>query len=271
LVGLIVGDIANPFFAEVARGVETALYPRDHLYLLANCDGDATRQLELARRLLERGVDALIVTVPHNPEVLAIREVPVVGIDRCRAAIPWVSVDHVLGGRLATTHLVDAGYKRISLLTADADLTPIEDREKGFALAHQSAGRQVEPDLVMRSADMTFEAARVAARRLVGAGADAVFAINDVMAAGAIAAAEDEGRRVPDDIGVVGYDDTPMAAWPVLRLTSVAQSSTLVGREAGQMVMQLLKHPGMLLPHSILTPRLVVRASSAGPAVAIGR
>ncbi|HEX6487359.1 MAG TPA: substrate-binding domain-containing protein [Candidatus Dormibacteraeota bacterium] len=261
-IGLIVGDITNPFFTSLAQGIGTALEQSGGAVLLvADCQEDTARQARLAAQLRAHGADAILITVPHSPELLSQESGPVVAIDRAQG-VPYVSVDNLLGGRLATQHLLREGYARPGFLYAMPDLSPVQDRRQGYREALRKAGVQPESALEVDCGELTYDAAVVGAERLFEAGADAIFAINDVLASAALAAAASLGKQVPGDAGVVGYDDTPMAAWPTLNLTSVAQDMEAIGREAAQMVLRLVSRPGAKVEPSVLPPRLVVRASS---------
>lgn len=263
-VGLVVGDLTNPFFAQLARGVDATLHEQGYTYLLAEMAGDVRRLPELAERMVDRHVDGLIVTVPHDPEVLASLRVPVVAVDRC-PGVPWVSSDNLAGGRLAAEHLVAAGYRHIGILHADPSLAPVRDRRLGFVQGLADAGRELPTKLDRTAASLRYDDANSAALELLAAGADAVFAIDDVMAAGVIAAAVERGLSVPGDVGVVGYDDTPMAAWRTLSLTSIDQRTVEMGRAAATMILRRVEHPDEDVASITLAPRLVVRRSSDGP------
>jgi LacI family transcriptional regulator len=263
-VGLIVGDLTNPFYAQLARGVDARLQQSGYAHFVADLGGDATRQQELAQRMVDRHVDGLLVTVPHDPAVMRRRDVPIVAVDRCDG-VPSVSGDNLAGGRLAAEHLVASGYRRIGILYADPELTPVRDRRQGFAQALQDAGHALDPQLDMRCASLRYDDAFTCAIDMLRRGADAVFAIDDVMAAAAIAAALELGRSVPGDVGVVGYDDTPMAAWRTLSLTSIDQRTVEMGSAAAEMILRRIEHPDQEQGSLTLAPRLVQRGSSAGP------
>ncbi|HXA29480.1 MAG TPA: LacI family DNA-binding transcriptional regulator [Candidatus Angelobacter sp.] len=262
-VGLVVGDLTNPFFAELARGVDARLQEAGYASFIADLGGEASRQRELAQRLVDRHVDGLLVTVPHDPEVMGRRDVPVVAIDRYDG-VASVSGDNLSGGRLAAEHLLDAGYRRIGLLYADPDVSPVRDRRSGFAGALAAAGRPLQRRLDTRCRSLRYDDAFTCGLELLRRGADAVFAIDDVMAAAVIAAALELGLSVPEDVGVVGYDDTPMAAWRTLSLTSVDQRTEEMGRAAADMLLHRIEHPEAEVTSLTLAPRLVVRGSSTG-------
>jgi DNA-binding LacI/PurR family transcriptional regulator len=261
-VGLVVGDLANPFYADLARGVEEALDPEGYIYLLANSDGDPGRQRELAQRLLDRRVDGLMLTVPYDSDTLRIKEVPLVAFDRAAKQVPYVSVDNVAGARLAVEHLLSEGYRSVGMLYARPDDPPVRDRVAGYRAALKAAGITANPKLMMCARDLGYDAGLEGARQLLRRGADAIFAVDDVIAAAALAAAQETGRRVPEDVGVVGFDDTAMASWPSLDLTSVNQSTVRQGREGGAMMLQLIENPSARVDPVIIPPELAVRGSS---------
>ena len=262
MVGLIVGDITNPFFTDLAEGIEATLEAAGgSVLLLADCHEDPNRQAKLAARLREHGIDAIVLTVPHAPELLTQDAGPVVAIGRA-TGVPYVSADNVLGGRLATQHLLREGYEKPGFLYAMPNLSPVQDRRQGYRHALRLAGREPDASLEVDCGGLTYGAAIAGAERLFSAGADAIFAYNDVLASGALAACATAGKRVPHDIGIVGYDDTPMAGWPSVNLTSVAHDSQAIGKEAAQMALKLVGRPNARIEPSVLPPRLVVRGSS---------
>jgi len=263
-VGLIVGDLANPFFAQLARGVDEALNAFGYTYLLADMDGDPARLQLLAPRMVDRHVDGLLVTFLDDLSGLEALPVPLVAVGRC-PGIPSVSSDNVAGGRLAAEHLVEAGYRRIAVLHSGPQWAPVVDRRLGFRQGLDGAGVGLPAELDRAAPSPGYNDAFAAALDLLRARPDAVFAINDLMAAAVVAAAVELGLSVPGDVGVVGYNDTPMAGWRTLSLTSVDQRTVEMGRAAGSMILRRIEHPDEDPASLILEPRLVVRDSSAGP------
>jgi DNA-binding LacI/PurR family transcriptional regulator len=264
-IGLLVGDLTNPFFVQLARGVDQALDEVGYTSMLADMGGDARRQRDLAQRMVDRHVDGLLATVPHDPATLAALPVPVVAVDRC-PGVPWISSDNVEGGRLAARHLAEAGYRRIAILHAEPTLVPVHDRRQGFLLGLRDAGLATRPELDGGARSLRYDDAHARAKELLRAGADAVFAVDDVMAAAAIAAAIDLGLSVPGEVGVVGCDNTPMSAWGTLSLTSIDQRTEEMGRLAAGMILRRVEQPDQEVASITLEPRLVVRRSSGGPA-----
>ena len=265
-IGLVVADIRNQFFADVAHGVEEVLDSVGYIYLLGNLDGDPSRQRQLVRRLVDRRVDGLLITVPHDPEVLRLARPPIVAIDRTDGGVPYVGVDNVLGGRLAAEHLIQCGYERIAILLGDRRWTPVMDRHTGFLGALRSAGRTHAPRLEAVCPSFRYEEAHEQAKLLLDRGADAIFATDDVMAAAALGVAVQRGLSVPANVGVVGYDDTPLASWPTLNLTSVSQSTMVLGAKAAAMLLKRIEDPQGPVESVVLAPKLIVRGSTRAAA-----
>ncbi|MEA2682339.1 MAG: LacI family transcriptional regulator [Chloroflexota bacterium] len=260
-VAVIVSDIGNPFYVDLTRGLAERLDQDGFLCLIGDCQNDEDRQRALAENFISHGVNAMVVTTPHSPTVLGL-DIPLVAVDRPKTDVPYVSVDNVLGGRLAAQHLARCEYERVGILYADKQLAPVADRLEGFRDGLSRQGRQADPALEIECESLDYEGAYEGALRLFDAGADGVFAISDVMASGALAAAKDRGLSVPDDLGIVGYDDTPMAAWPTVDLTSVAQGTFNLGMEAGSLVLKRIDSPRIKLQPTILSPRLSIRGST---------
>lgn len=260
-VAVIVSDIGNPFYVDLTRGLADRLDADGFLCLIGDCQNDEARQVALAENFVAHGVDAMVVTTPHNPIVLGL-DIPLVAVDRPRAEIPYVAVDNVLGGRLASQHLARCGYQKIGILYAEKQLAPVADRLEGYRDGLARNDLDQDPSLEVECSALDYEGAYEGAMRLFDAGADGVFAISDVMASGALAAATDRGLSVPGDLGIVGYDDTPMAAWPTVNLTSVAQGTFNLGSEAASLVLKRIDSPKMKLQPTILSPRLSIRGST---------
>lgn len=260
-VAVIVADLGNPFYVDLARGISQRLDQDGYLCLIGDCGDSEERQQALAETFMSSGVSALIVTTPHSAEVMGL-DIPVVAVDRPRVEAPYVAVDNVLGGRLASQHLVRCGYQRIGILYADAHLAPVADRLEGFRDGLTRHARTADAQLEVACASLHYDDAYDGAMQLLESGADAVFAISDVMATGVLAAATERGLGVPDGVGIVGYDDTPMAAWPTVNLTSVAQNTIALGAEAAGLALRRIISPRRMLPPMILPPRLTIRGST---------
>jgi LacI family transcriptional regulator len=260
-VGIIVSDIGNPFYIDLIRGLSDILDAEQILLIIGDCANDEGRQAALAGDLVQRGVGGLVVTVPHAKEVFAL-DVPVIAVDRPPVENPFVSADNMLGGRIAAEHLARCGYREIGILYSDEHLAPVADRVAGFHNGLERNKMRVRPELAVRCGGLDYDSAYEGAGTLIEAGADGIFAISDVMATAVLAVATESGRGVPEEIGIVGYDDTPIAAWPTVNLTSVAQGTYSLGEEAGRLLLRQIANPKAKLQPTILSPRLVIRGST---------
>lgn len=269
-IGMIVPDSVNPFFAEVARGIEDASFERDYSVILCNSDGDLSKELLYINVLAEKQVDGILlvavsgVTTKHF-HTLQARGLPVVVVDRDipGPAVDSVLVDNAQGGRLATRHLIDLGHRRIGCITGPSDLTPSADRVTGYRQALQEAGISPDPSLIVKG-DFQYRSGYQAAYRLLSL-ADpptAIFACNDLMAVGAISAGEQAGYRVPADLSIVGFDDVRLASFTNPPLTTVVQPKHEMGVLAATMLLERLQNRNLPPRRRLLKTELLVRQST---------
>ncbi len=269
-IGMIVPDIANPFFAEIARGIEDASFEQDHSVILCNTDGDIGKQATHTDLLIKnQAAGILFVAAGISTELvegLQARRVPLVVVDR---EVPGVRVDtvltnHLQGGRLATQYLFDLGHRRIACISGGSDLSPSAERLTGYEQVLQENGLLMEESLVVRG-DFQYDSGYRAMQQLLTL-ADrptAVFACNDLMAIGAISAATEGGLRVPQDLSIVGFDDVRLASFTNPPLTTIAQPKYEIGVVALEMLLaraQNLAAPARLVR---LDTELIVRRSTA--------
>ncbi|HEV8635723.1 MAG TPA: LacI family DNA-binding transcriptional regulator [Chloroflexota bacterium] len=275
IVGMLVPDVTNPFFAVLLRAVEDAASEAGYNVILCNTD-DSPARLETHLRVLSEGhVDGLLLATAHRRdpavESLRRRRLPYVLVNRRRDDPDDSSVvpDDRLGAQLAVEHLVALGHRRIAHIAAAPDISTSALRLEGFRVALAAHGRPAVPELVVEGA-LTEAGGERAMRRLLalppGRCPTAVFAVNDLAALGAIAAAQDAGRRVPEDVSVVGYNDLPSLGRARPPLTSVRVPLYEMGRRAVHLLIGMLGRVGAAEPaHVVLPVELVVRASTAPP------
>ena len=256
----------EPFFAGVVRGIGTALTARERqlVLLLAPADRTAT----LSDYLTRQHVDGVLLLSLHDDDTLASRilehGVPVVlgGGTRPGPELGYVDNDNELGTRLAVEHLLERGRRAIATITGPLDMEVGRVRLRAFRTALASAGIEVGEELIAVgdfSQDSGEEAMRTLLQRRPDL--DAVFCANDPMAAGALGVLRDAGRRVPEDVSVVGFDDSRLALSTHPRLTSVHQSAEAMGREMVALLLELVDGQGR--PEvRVLPTSLVVRESS---------
>ncbi len=269
-IGMIVPDSANPFFAEVARGIEDTSFENSHSLILCNSDGDLEKELLYTDVLVEKQVDGILfvaagVSTEHI-NALQARRIPVVLVDR---DIPDVAVDSVLtdnarGGWLATHHLIELGHRRIGCIAGPSDLTPSADRVTGYSQALAERDMSVDQALVAKG-DFQYESGYQAARQLLAMDdpPTAVFACNDLMAVGVIAAAVEMGFQVPADLSVVGFDDVRLASFANPPLTTIVQPKHDMGVIAAKMLLERMRDLDMPPRRKTFDTRLLVRRSTA--------
>ncbi|MGW7100037.1 LacI family DNA-binding transcriptional regulator [Streptomyces sp. NPDC054838] len=258
------GVLQDPFFGRAVGGVVRALRPRGVHPVLMFADTDQDRAEVLAYLTQGSADGALLVTThPRDPlpGVLAAAGLPAASFARPPAGVPLDHVDlrHHEGGALAARHLLELGRGRLAVIGGPADVPASRERVAGFREAAQ--GRRVR----VAEGDFTLEGGERAMRCLLGEqpGLDGVFAANDLMAQGACLVLREHGRRVPQDVAVVGFDDSGAAAACRPRLTTVRQP---VEEMAAEMVRLLLDRvaggPGAGPASVLFTPELVIRDSA---------
>jgi LacI family transcriptional regulator len=264
-VGLIVLDLRNPFYADIARGADAQASQQGLSVLMADSARDHDREGRLVDLFAEQrasGVIATPLTADLEPfERLAAHGVPVVLVDHDGASdgLSTVSVDDRGGGRLAVERLLGSGRRRIAFVGGPQGLRQVRDRYEGARRAVEDvAGASLERiDLP----DLTVVHGRAAGERLLARAAgerpEGIFAANDLIAVGLLQALAMTGDvRVPDDIALVGYDDIDFAASTVVPLTSVRQPAEQLGATAVEL---LSRPPG---EHIRFDPVLVPRATA---------
>ncbi|MEU9286547.1 LacI family DNA-binding transcriptional regulator [Streptomyces sp. NPDC048275] len=281
MVAMVVNDITSPFFMNVASGVEEQAVADGRVCLVCSTQGVPERELSVINLMRQRGAEAIILVggMAETEEHLAQLAAAAEGMDRAGARLvlcarPWkgakapvdvVECDMESGAFAATSHLLSAGHTRVAHLAGPHEFSVAGQRLEGYERALRAHGIKPDPALVAES-DMTRESGYEAASRLLtGTDATAIFCASDMSAAGAIAAARDLGRSVPDDVSVVGFDDIPLAEDLYPRLTTVHVPQQELGRSATRLAL----HRRPTDPPSrrvVLGSHVVVRQSVAPPA-----
>jgi LacI family transcriptional regulator len=272
-IAYVVMDAANPFFNDVARGVEDTARPAGVAVYLCNSNQDAEREREYLERLLEQRVQGVLIT-PIDPtgERLAAmpgRGTPVVLVDCQAPDATWcsVSVDDELGGELAVRHLLESGHERIAFVGGPMSVQQVRDRHRGALRALSAAGRPASDLVVLETIALQVGEGRRAGERLAGLPAaerpTGAFCANDLLALGVLQAMTRLGRSVPADLAVVGYDDIEFAEAAAVPLTSVRQPRELLGRTAARLLFEeAAGEVGHVHQQVRFRPELVVRSSS---------
>jgi LacI family transcriptional regulator len=271
-VGMIVLDIRNPFFTDVAQGVETRLGEHRRPLILGNSGQDADRESTYLDLFEEQRVSGLLITPVGAvlPRLRRLRErgTAVVVVDRRVGSREFssIAVDDKRGGRLAAQHLVDTGRRRIAFVGGPKGLSQVKLRLRGAQdVVDTSPGAELS---YVETATMDADAGRRAAERLVGQGKrtrpDAIFAANDLIALGVLQALTLAGVRVPDDVAILGYDDIDFAASAAIPLSSIRQPREQLGAVAADTLLEVIADPAAPVRDVVLEPELVVRRSTGG-------
>jgi LacI family transcriptional regulator, galactose operon repressor len=274
VLGLVVLDVANPFFTDVARGVDEATSSAGMAVIFCNSDGDPIREAGFLDLLEEQRVQGVLITPidDANERLLRLRErgILVILLDRLarRADLCSVSVDDVLGGELAVRHLLESGHRRMAFVGGPARLEQVRDRHQGALKAVREAGLDIDETLRhVETPGTTVSAGRDAAERILGTPRTrrptAVFCANDLLALGVLQVLTRQRVRVPTDIALVGYDDIDFAAAAAVPISSVRQPRQALGRAAAELLIDEAGNPDTHQHRQVIfEPELVVRESS---------
>ena len=271
-VGLIVPDITNPFFADIARGVGEAARAAGYGVLLCNTGERTDRELDYIRLLRRKRVDGLLITSatfddPHL-KLLARAPIPYILVSRLsrNSDAPYVIGDDHAGARLAVEHLISLGHTRIGFIGGPVEVQSSRDRMKTFRKVMREHGIAARAEWI-HHADFTQRAGKEVGQRMLSLTErpTAIFAANDVIALGVLEAADALGISVPEELSLVGYDDISYAALPRIRLTTIAQPAFEMGKIATDWLISVISGEDLPPIHRVLKPHLVVRSTTVPP------
>jgi len=269
VVGVIVSDLGNQFYARLAAGIEQILRERGYQMVIVGDSSDRVAELSAARTFLAMRTPGVIIT-PGAPDATAFllrRHVPVIEVDRrvTETACDAVVIDNVRGGRIAVEHLLALGHARVAHLGVDTDWTSDAGRLEGYRQAHAAAGVPVDERLVVRVAlhdEMIRERIQ---SLLVREAPTAIFAANNILAREAWQAIRSTGRRLPADVSLVGFDDVEWMEMVNPGITVVDQPTLELGRRAAALLLRRLDEPASAPTVELLQPSLRLRRSTAPP------
>ena len=267
-IGVVIPDVSNPFFADLARAIEDATFAGGYSAIFCNSDGDEGKEARYLDVLLSKKVDGLLlVSAGQSSERL--RHVvdtgpPMVIVDRelDDLGVSQVMVDNHEGGRLAGRYLVGLGHRRIGVIVGPDILRPSARRLDGFRAELAAAGADLPDDLVARGSFRSREG-RAAMQSLLRLPErpTAVFAENDLMALGAMGAIHDAGLRIPHDISIMGFDDVAFSELSTPGLTTVSQPVPQMAATAMRLLFERL-HDRTLAPTRVVLPVSLVERRS---------
>ncbi|HKH07301.1 MAG TPA: LacI family DNA-binding transcriptional regulator [Agromyces sp.] len=272
-VGFVVLDGQNPFFGDVVRGAEDEASSHGIAVLYGNTDEDIARERMYLDLFEEQQVRGVLISpygdIHPRLERLRSRGIHAVLVDRFSGdgRFSSVSVDNVVGGRMAVEHLIETGRRRIAFVGGPFEIRQVSDRLAGARVAVENSGEPVDIEVVATTGLTVSEGAAAGARILErprGDWPDALFAANDLLALGLLQALVGDGRMlVPNDIALSGFDDIAFAAAAAVPLSSMRQPSRMIGRTALRILLEETSGPDIIPRQTVFLPELVVRASTA--------
>jgi len=273
-IGVIVHDVADPYFAQIIRGLEDVIGDHDHALFVASSDRDPVTELACLRAFQSHQVDAIVLAAsgiaePEHLDAVADlfdhfvnRGGFVVSLSENPYPSPGIRIDNHGVAATATRHLIELGHRRIAYLTGPSELFVSRVRLEGYRSALGAAGIEFDPGLVF-DGGFTLDGGRKAIGQLPKAdGVTGIVGAIDLMAVGAIRGLVDHGLRVPEDMSVIGIDDINFTEYAPVPLTSVHVPLTELGRMGGRLVMTLLQGGE---PESDVIPHRLIERESTGP------
>lgn len=256
-------NASDPFFSALIEGILSKADECNYAVMLW-MNKSEEHKLRFCSRILSNSLfDGLIITSMTESEPiiprLANARFPfvVIGVPPFEG-LSYIDVDHAQGAQVAVSHLIRLGWKRIGTITGPLDMGEGKDRLRGYRAALERAGRTVDENLIV-TGNFDEASGYMGMITLLRRGVDAVFAANDMMALGALRAIRDQGARVPEDIGVVGFDDIPLAASTMPSLTTIRQPIEQLGKMGVQVLVDLLRERPAQPVQILLPTQLIVR------------
>ncbi len=271
ILGVLVPNITNPFFAELTRGIEDCCRATDYSVFLCNSDDDAARQSRYLQTLLGRRVDGLLLAAAAGEASalvarLSAAHVPTVVVDRHipGLAADLVRVDHQGGARLAIEHLLALGHRQIVCLSGPSEFAVSRARVAGWREALAAAGVEPAPSWLLEG-DFSAAAGHALARQVLAqGGATAIFASNDLLAIGALRAAAELGIAVPAALSVIGFDGIDLGGYSYPALTTVGHPIRAMGEAAARVLIERIA-AGASSSREVVLPATLLLRESTGP------
>lgn len=267
MVLALVPDFANPYYAEIVRGLGVAAREHDYELLLCDTGLSEARERAVAQMLTRHLYDGVVCMDPYTTQQMVSEEVRGLPWVACSefvpdAQIPHVSIDHRLAAKDAVLYLLAKGHRRIALINSDERYLYARQRREGYRDALRDAGLEERPAYIQIVGGIDHPLGELAARRLLAIAEPptAVFAVADTLAVGAIKAALAAGKRVPEDLAVVGFDDVPLASIFEPSLTTVAQPRRELGEQAMRLLLRRIQGES---PESVTLAHALIARQSA--------
>lgn len=271
-IGLLIPDLANPLYAEIARSVEDRGRELGFNLVMCSTDNNPRREGEYVTFLKQKKVDGIIISTGVSNETvlrsLSKQRIPLAFVTRDIPSLEadCVRVDDYKGGYKAASHLIGLGHRHIAVITEDLGLNASKERVRGFRYALQEACIEDGNPVIVESVSSVEEGKRHALELLHSENSPtAIFATNDLLAIGAIQAAKELRLTIPWDLSIIGFDNTLLAGIVDPPLTTVTQPIAQMGRLVMDLIIQEVRGQKQGKQSIVLTPELIVRQSTAFP------
>ena len=269
VVGVVVSDLGNQFYARLAAGIESTLREAGYQMMLLGDNSERGEELAGARTFVAVRAPGVIMTPVSGDAaaVLAAQGIAVVEVDRqlARTTCDAVVIDNERGARDATAHLLGLGHRRVGLLVVDTDWTSDAGRVEGYRNAHARAGVPIDERLVVKVPVHAPDAEERIERLFAYEAPTAIFAANNLLAEQAWRVLRKRGHRLPSTFSLVGFDDVPWMEMVDPAITVVSQPTVELGRCAARLLLERIADPGASPRVECLQPSLIVRGSTAPP------
>lgn len=271
LLGLIIPDVQNQFYSNIVRGIEDVAYENDYAVILCNSDENPNKERFYVEVLRSESVDGVILPPIHQYgkmiESLIDSGIPLVCVDRklARESVDTVVMDNHKGGYIATSHFIKQGHKNIAIISSLPQFSSSDERQQGYEKALKDNGLSVNEAIIKQGDPRSSENAKELTTELLQLKSrpSAVFATDNIMTLGALAAINEKKLKIPDDISIIGFDDMPWATAIIPPLTVIRQPSYEMGRRAAELFFQRIADPEREHVRVVMEPKLIVRKSTA--------
>lgn len=270
-LGLVITTIANPFYIELAQGIETTARGLGYSIILCSTHSDLSTEKQHIEMLRSKGVDGIIFSSAHmgDPNILVLAEeaFPLVMVNRrtyhptVKEKVDYVGIDNILGGYLAVEHLIKLGHKRIGVIGGSSESSVGFERLEGGKKALEAYGLETMTEYFL-DGDFLKESGYRGGKQFLQMQAPptAIFATNDYMALGAYQAIVEEGRKVPEEMAIVGFNDIEFTAMKGIELTTIGQKKYEMGALAVKALIERIEGKRSEAPQEIiLQPELIIR------------
>lgn len=272
VIGLIIPDLQNPFFSEIARGVEDIAYSNNNAVMICNSDENPQKERFYIETLMAEQVSGFIVAqTTENKEYiqgLTDQEIPIVGVDRelDGQQLDTVVIDNDLGAYLALQRLIKLGHRRIGIINSLPHLSTTIQRFQGYKKALKEAGIELDTSLITYGD--SYESGGIKqTRKLLDLQSrpTALFVTNNLMTLGCLEEMYRQNLKIPDDMALIGFDDMPWATALNPPLTAIRQPGYDFGTMAAELLEKRLKNPSRPRSKVVLNPELIIRKSCGKP------